>query len=416
MTQTLGIVADDLTGAMDSSGCLACYGFSTIVILDPSFPAASDVVVINTNSRADDPNTARGKTKRAVRSLAGRVVYKKIDSTLRGNIGAEVEAASEELGCEKSIVAPAFPAVGRTTVGGTLLVNGFSVAQTQFAQDPVSPVKESHIPSLLEQSIKRQVGCVSVEDIDAGPEFLYRKISEMPQDIVVCDVTAQSHLTSIAQTAAFAQGRWLLCGSGGLARELHLLVTKAPRVNTSTPSNLLVGPALMVIGTRNQVTASQLLKAKDELSLLILNLDIEHLNPGNISPRGVRYIVKEAEQLLKQGRGLVLTSTFSRYVPALKQWIPAIMAEAAGDILDLWKFAGILLSGGDIATEVCLRFSVSAILVCGEIEPGIPAGKFIGGQGQGIRVVTKAGDFGTEAALVKSISYLEKGGLHEPGI
>jgi len=88
--QKLGIVADDLTGAMDSSGYFAHQGLSTVVILDPNFSSDADVVVINTNSRAEDPGTARKKIKQAVRSLVGRVVYKKIDSTLRGNIGAEL--------------------------------------------------------------------------------------------------------------------------------------------------------------------------------------------------------------------------------------------------------------------------------------------------------------------------------------
>jgi len=409
--QTLGIVADDLTGAMDSSGYFAGMGFSTVVILDPGFPSDADVVVITTNSRAEDPNIARERVKQAVRSLAGRVVYKKIDSTLRGNIGAELEAAMAEMACEKAVVAPAFPAVGRTTVAGALLVNGVPVAETQFANDPILPVKESHIPSLLEQSTRHQVGCISVEDIDAGPESLYRRISEMPQDIVVCDVTGQSHLTGIAQTAALAGGHWLLCGSGGLARELHLLLIRVTKASRAKPTSLSSGPALVVVGTRNQVAANQLLKARDELGLPILNLEFEHLNQEEVLSRKVGSILAEADRLLGQGKGLALSSTFSRYAPALKHTIPALIAEVVAGILAGRKFAGLFLSGGDIAVEVCRRLQVSAIQVHGEVEPGVPAGELVGGQGQGMRVVTKAGGFGTEEALVKSISYLERGHL-----
>ena len=409
--QTVGIVADDLTGAMDSSGYFASRGFSTVVILDPGFPSTADVLVINTNSRADDTNTASEKVRQTARSLVGRVVYKKIDSTLRGNIGAELEAAMEELDCEKAIVAPAFPSVGRTTVDGILLVNGVRVTETQFAHDPISPVKESHIPGLLEQSTKRQVGCVAVKDIDAGPEFLYRNISEMPQDIVVCDVTTQSHLTSIVQAAVLAEGHWLLCGSGGLARELHLFLPKAPSVKRTKPESLLCGPALVVVGTRNKVAASQLLRARDELGLPILNVAVEHLNQEDVTSAEVRRIIEEADRFLGQGRSMVLSSTFSQYMPALKQSIPAVMAEVVAGILDSQKIAGLFLSGGDIAAAVCRKLSVSAILVHGEVEPGVPAGELIGGQGQGMRVVTKAGSFGTEAALVESMPYLEKGYL-----
>ena len=409
--QRLGIIADDLTGAMDSSGCSASRGLSTVVILDPNFLSAADVVAINTNSRADDANTASNKVRQAVTNLKERVIYKKIDSTLRGNVGAELRAAMEELGCEKAIVAPAFPSVGRTTVAGVMLVKGVGVAETQFAHDPISPVKESHIPTLLEQSTKCRVGCVAVEHIETGAESLYRKISRMPQDIVVCDVTTQSHLASVVQAAALAKGRWLLCGSGGLARELHLFFTKVPSVKRTKLASLVSGPALVVVGTRNQVAAKQLLKAKDELGLPILNLEVEQLNQEGVDPGKVGSIVEEIDHFLGQGKRVALSSTFSQFVPALKQWVATIMAEAVAGIANSHKFAGLFLSGGDIAAEVCRRLSVSAIRVHGEVEPGIPMGELIGGKGEGIRVVTKAGGFGTEAALVKSILYLEKGHL-----
>jgi uncharacterized protein YgbK (DUF1537 family) len=407
----LGIIADDLTGAMDSSGYFASLGFGTVVILAPDFPSDADVVVITTNSRAEAPNIAGERVKQAVRSLAGRVVYKKIDSTLRGNIGVELEAAIGELTVEKAVVAPAFPAVGRTTVAGNLLVNGVPVAETQFANDPISPVKESHIPTLLGRSTKREVGGVTVEDIEAGPESLYRKISEMPQDIVVCDVTAQSHLTAIAQAAALAGGRWLLCGSGGLARELHLLLAKAPGAGKAKPMNLSSGPALVVIGTRNQVAANQLLKAKDELGLPVFDLEVEHLSRGGISPDGVGRVVREASRLLDSGSGLALSPIFSRYAPDIGHLLPAFIARVVAGLLAARAFAGLVLSGGDIAVEVCRRLQVSAIKVHGEVEPGVPAGEMVGGQYQGMRVVTKAGGFGTEEALIKSIAYLERGHL-----
>ena len=406
----LGIVADDLTGAMDSSGYFASLGFSTVVVLEPSFTSAADVVVITTNSRAEKSDIAGERVRQAVRNLAGRAVYKKIDSTLRGNIGVELEAAIAELDSEKAVVAPAFPAVGRTTVDGVLLVNGVPVAGTQFASDPILPVKESHIPTLLGKSTGRKVGCITIEDIEDGPEALYRKISDMRQDIVVCDVTAQSHLTGIAKAAALAKGRWLLCGSGGLARELNILLTKKLKVGMTRPAKLLSGPVL-VVGTRNQVAANQLLRAKDELGLPILNLAVERFTQNDMMAENIGDILTEAEQLLGQGRGLALSSTFSQYAPALKHALPSLLAGAAAGLLAARRFAGLFLSGGDIAVEVCRKLQVSAIRVIGEVEPGVPAGELVGGQHQGMRVVTKAGGFGTEEALVKSISYLERGQL-----
>jgi len=93
IAHTLGIVADDLTGAMDSSGYFARRGLNTVVLLEPDFSSTADVLVINTNSRAETPDIAHERVRHAVRNLSGRVIYKKIDSTLRGNIGTELEAA-----------------------------------------------------------------------------------------------------------------------------------------------------------------------------------------------------------------------------------------------------------------------------------------------------------------------------------
>ena len=407
----LGIVADDLTGAMDSSGYFASLGFSTVVVLDPNFSCDATVLVITTNSRAEDPKVARERVRQAMHGMAERVVYKKIDSTLRGNIGEELQVAVAAMASEKVVVAPAFPAVGRTTVDGILLVNGVPVAETQFAHDPISPVKESSIPRLLEQSMHCKIDCVSTDEIEAGPEALQQTISHKPENVVVCDVVAASHLSGIARAAALAGGHWLLCGSGGLARELHLLLTEVPKLDEIQSREQKIGPALVVVGTRNQVAADQLLKARDELGMPLLNLETEKLNTEEVLSGRLESLLKEVDKLMDGGKGLAISSTFSRYIPTLKQSMAGIMAEIVAGILMSHQFAGLFLSGGDIAVEVCRRLKVSAIQVHGEVEPGVPAGELIGGQHQGMRVVTKAGGFGTEEAMVKAISYLERGNV-----
>jgi uncharacterized protein YgbK (DUF1537 family) len=406
----LGIIADDLTGAMDSSGYFAQKGFSTVVVLRLGRSLTEDVVVVTTDSRADEPGVAAQKVRQAARRLAGRIVYKKIDSTLRGNIGAELSAAVDELGCGKAVVAPAFPAVGRTTVDGHLLVNGTRVAETQFASDPVSPVRESHIPTLLEGSTGQRVACIGIGHVEAGPEALHREISGMPQAIVVCDATEQAHLDAIALAAAPAAGHWLLCGSGGLARSMRLLLLNGRDATRRTPHRQAHGLALVVVGTRNKVAAEQLLKAKETLGLPILDLHVERVG-GPSAPEEIGRIRERACRLLGQGKSLAITSTFSRYMPSLKGAVPNALAEAVASVLHAHRPSGLFLSGGDIASEVCRRLAVSAIRVYGEVEPGVPAGVIRGGKAQGMRVVTKAGGFGTDAVVAKSILYLEKGCL-----
>jgi len=131
------IIADDLTGAADCGAACAAHGLETVVVLDESggIPSAQ-VVAIDANTRAMTPEAAAAETARLVRgylrSHPARIIYKKIDSTLRGNAGTEVAAALEAyrgMGHPEAVavVAPAFPAMGRTTKNGRMHVRGEAI-------------------------------------------------------------------------------------------------------------------------------------------------------------------------------------------------------------------------------------------------------------------------------------------------
>jgi uncharacterized protein YgbK (DUF1537 family) len=230
----------------------------------------------------------------------------------------------------------------------------------------------------------------------------------MPEEFAVCDVTQQGHIETIVRASALAQSRWLLSGSGGMARELHALLPRRAGARTPPPGTVNA-PALAVIGTRNPVAMSQLRKADEELRLPIVRLAVERLDNEENSAREVQRVAEEAGTLLTHSRSVALTSIFAKYAPTMKSAIPSVLAEAVRRILATHRLGGIFLSGGDIAVAICRKMSVSAIRVHGEVEPGIPAGATVGGQTDGLRIVTKAGGFGTELTLVKSMAYLEKG-------
>ena len=408
----LSIIADDLTGAMDSSGYFATMGLSTVVVLDHNPSRIADVIVISTDSRGDDPETASNKVRKLASELKDDIVYKKIDSTLRGNISAELMAAMNSLSCEKVIVAPAFPAVGRTTLNGMLMVNNTPVSETQFANDPTNPVTESHIPRMLEQSIGHPVGTVSLESINAGAESLYHEFSSRPEKVLVCDAVEQANLHTIASASAMAETNWLLCGSAGLARELgNFPIKKSKAKSLKVSANEPSGAALLAVGSRHQVSATQLRKMQNELNIHVLDVKIGL--PADIQSYTTEmdHILLDAIDLLRQGKSVAVTTTFSQYIPALKRSVSGILADLVADILSLQDIAGLFLCGGDTALELCRRLGIGAIQVQGEVETGVPAGKFSDSHGNYTRLVTKAGGFGSEDAIIKAISYLERGYL-----
>ena len=409
MSKRLTIIADDLTGAMDSSGYLAGLGLSVVVFLDKYIRTTAAVSVISTDSRKDTPSVAAEKIKRMAKGLRGQIVFKKVDSTLRGNIDTELTALMEILSYEKAVLAPAFPAVGRTVVNGVLLVRGKPVAETNFARDLVTPVRESSIPLLL-KSTGCTVGTVTLETVAKGAWALSREYTSRSERILVCDTAEQSHLKTIAAASSLAGSRMLLAGSGGLARELHLLIDGSAAKKSLKPEANKPGPTLIVIGSRHPVTARQIKKAEKESQLPFLQLRIEELDNASRKPSERNSIVKSALHHLEKGQSVAITSSFSRLMSAFEQEIVDELAEIAVLILDAGKTKGLFLSGGDTATAVCRALEASKIRVYGEIIPGMPAGELFAGRKR-LRLVTKAGAFGDETAIVESMPFLERGEL-----
>ena len=164
-TATIGIIADDLTGANDTALQFHLRGCNTQILLDYSTVPES---TLNTQAWAISTETRNlpGAEAAKIVSSAARMLkdnlnveyfYKKIDSTLRGNIAQEALAVLNKLGWDTAIILPAFPTEGRITVGGYHLLRGIPIERTEVARDPKCPIYESHIPSLLKKQLDRKV-------------------------------------------------------------------------------------------------------------------------------------------------------------------------------------------------------------------------------------------------------------------
>src|SRR3712207_198394 len=164
----VAIIADDLTGAADTGVQLTRAGYRTAVAFrDAPIPPAEDLdaVALDTDSRAMPAGFAAKRVMDAGHAVGdARIVYKKLDSTLRGPVAAELAAALESTGRDHAVVAPAFPSAGRTTVEGVQLVRGVPVHETEARNDPRTPVREGHIPTLLAASFPR-VRSLAVEEL-----------------------------------------------------------------------------------------------------------------------------------------------------------------------------------------------------------------------------------------------------------
>ena len=217
------VVADDLTGATDTGHGFAVRGFETVIRLDPRFEAPdAAVIVVDTDSRYVSPAEAGNRVADVVSDIEAATVYKKVDSTLRGNLAAEIEAVMAAMDADTAAVAPAFPTNGRVTACGYHLVEGALITDTEAGNDPDSPVCSPRLPDHLRDQGASDVSHVGVQTVATNG------VTSALDDgrLVTFDAVHETHLDAIASGAAEADENVLLVGSGGLAE--HVRVSGTP--------------------------------------------------------------------------------------------------------------------------------------------------------------------------------------------
>jgi uncharacterized protein YgbK (DUF1537 family) len=247
-----GIIADDLTGACDAGVQFARHGLKTVVWLDASELPQADVVVLSTATRRDSPGPAQAKVARACERLAraGReLIYKKIDSTLRGNVIPEIQAC----GVAETWVAPAYPALGRQFIRGRLFIKGVP----QGAQ--------------LEPAPRLQV----------------------------FDSVTQDELAAVARRALAEPGRPLLAGSAGLAMELARILGYPEARHPAILGRH--GPAVLYIGSTHAATSEQVTYLKASRDPHAYRIVTVRSLDGDVGPPVARYQARDAAGLIMTG-------------------------------------------------------------------------------------------------------------------
>ncbi|MEA3346424.1 MAG: four-carbon acid sugar kinase family protein, partial [Chloroflexota bacterium] len=338
------LIADDLTGAADSGVQFAKRGLSTALLMDSGSISDAEVVIVDTESRADLPKIARAKVHTAISALPPvEFIYKKIDSTLRGNIGTELEAIMEARGVERAVLAPAFPSAGRITVGGRQLLDGQPLEETVFAQDPLCPIADSYIPALLDQQMQREVGLIELALVRKGVDSLAAAMQDRGEAVLVVDATTEEDLHAIARSALRAGLAHLTCGSAGLADAMaeevvrEGIVPASPKTIEFAPVD---APVLVVAGSRNPLTGRQLSRAAQEMGLVVLRMDTEELAATTgACPSGRESLVAQAGEHISAGRNVALSLLGSPYVEGLSFTLARALGEMAARLAGRHKLA-----------------------------------------------------------------------------
>ena len=410
----IAIIADDLTGASDAGVQLARRGLHTIVTIEPhqpNGPPDCDVLVVDTDSRALSGPDAYAVVARAVRAVSAagfHVAYKKIDSTLRGNIGAELDAVMDTAGFPVAALAPAFPATGRTTVAGLHLLHGVPVAETEVGRDLRGSVRDSDILRLLGRQSRRTAALIELETVRGGVDATFaavKTLHERGAAILVFDAVTDEDLLTIALALARSTQRILWAGSAGLAVYLPGALGLPKNARQSPAFDPVDGPVLIVAGTTSHVTRAQVARLAQLPEIAIIAADPAALASG----REMDWLGSALVRELAADRTTVLTlsdgpEVVARRAPTLAAQIADTLGALASSALDTGLPEAVILTGGDTARAVCRHLGATGIRLLDEMEPGVPVGTLTGAAS--LLTVTKAGAFGTPDTLVNALAIL----------
>src|SRR5438309_41367 len=226
----LTIVADDLTGACDTGALFAARGPVPVTVW-PDPPLHAPVGVVDTESRALNPVDAARRVSGVARNLARTRFFKKIDSPLRGPIGAELDALLRATSSPGALVCPALPAEHRVVVERVLLVGAQPVAETPIAEDPTFPraAGTSNVVDLLRPQLDRPFAWIPLGRVREGGSPLAARLVRLAGMVIVADAETDADLDVLIEAVLELDAPPLLVGSAGLALALARRRASGPR-------------------------------------------------------------------------------------------------------------------------------------------------------------------------------------------
>jgi uncharacterized protein YgbK (DUF1537 family) len=399
------IIADDLTGASDSGVQFAKRGYPTSLLFNnedtEGWKHTPGVIVVDTDSRAALPDTAYQRVRDFILSLEvqkNHMIYKKVDSTLRGNIKDEVKAILATVPNSTAFIIPAYPQNGRTTRAGIHYLHGVPVHETEIGRDPKTPVASSYIPDFF----AGECFLFDTESIEKGSLDLRNRVQNAIDEkysYIIFDAETKEHLQTIAELyPLFPQAVWV--GSAGIAEYLN---PPLPVVKTSPKIPFIRKPLLFLVGSLSESTREQVHACSGD-DFFTLWLDPLRLLQSTDS--SLAEFIKPVKEAYLSGKHCIvaLLSTeeargqTSRY--AADQGITAIevsdqLRNLLGKISEILSssltFECLFLTGGDSARSICEHLGFTRMTILQELEPGIPLGQV---NGNHTYLVTKAGAFG----------------------
>lgn len=425
----VGVVADDLTGANDTAVQFSKQGLRAVVSLGADVLSArllsADVAVLDTASRELSPGAAAAACRVAVASLREcgvSLLYKKIDSTLRGHVAEEIAAALDAFSPGGAcLVAPAFPALQRVTIGGYQLTGQQLAAHS--LNGPLDVAHRAHVPTMLAAVVGDAVGHLSLLDVRQGAQQLEEMIRARVasgQRFLAADALDDHDLQHVARAFRSAGVGTVIVGSGGLASVVPSVWSMRRRQQWRRSVS---APVVVLAGSLHPTTRRQLATlASQQYAPHWIHLNVSALSSNSRCGAEQERVIGELLIKLLCGNDVAVSSSQAGTTPVepprgpegmrLREVINATFGIIARQVVEAEPSTGLVLTGGDVAEAVLRELGVEGMAIEDEVQPGIPFGRCVAGPFEGLRVVSKAGGFGADTALADALRFLREEARH----
>lgn len=432
------VIADDLTGATDTGAQFSKQGYNThVVIASEANPLSlpnsanlsedSDVLVIDTETREVDAITARNRIRSVLKAIHigdKDRVYKKVDSTLRGNIGVELDECLKAFKKDICLFTPSFPSNRRITVEGYVIVQDQPLGLSEYYTGELDPGEASYIPSLLKHDTDFPIARIDLKDVIRGRNSILSKIRELHalgKKILVVDSINETQLHEILKSSFEFDGSVLYSGSAGLARALSRCYEGKRHAQILTAQSQK--PLVIVSGSMRTIAQRQLEYLKRKAAPVEISLDVEQLL-GQRNPY-LAQCTAHTIQAIHDGHHVVIHPDFlylDKHVNSkvllkyqldfrnLGLAIQRFLGELTSNIIENTLINTLILTGGDTAIGICSALQIYHLNIVAELLPGIPLSVGQSKSTHNLNIVTKAGGFGDENALYTLLETLMQHG------
>ena len=422
----IGIIADDLTGAnatgvrMSKSGFRpATYFYNKDIISNEDI----DTVIIDTDSRYLNKDILKTRINQSLESLFKcdiDFICKRIDSTMRGNVGNEIDLLLDYVDEDNvAVVVPSFPDSGRVTIGGYLVVNNIPLHKKDVANDPIMPINTSCISEIIESQSKYEVGLMTINELSGNcDEFIekFKSITQTGKRIVVIDAATNQDIEFVAEALSKVNLPIIPVDSGPFTSAYSKF-----KVNQKVDNSKII----VTVGRATKVTEKQLAYLIDRMDIKPIVPDIYKLASFDDNfENEINRCVRQAKLKLKTNETVIITTNEENLViidiqklakennvqpEAVTKRITDGLAIITKKIIDETDYSikGCFTSGGDVTASLTTIMNANGITLIDEVAPLTAYGTLIDGEYDGLPIITKGGMIGDIRTIYEAIQYLK---------